>query len=1250
MMMKHLLFLPLTSLFIAAPTLAQNESTCQVPKPNLQVVGNETTIEYLMGGVGWTSGLADYLTARIGHQFDPPVSFAHTSANKYLKTPADEAPALGFDFIFQNAYVVSCVESEVQAVPLVSMVSAKQEFDGELIKATQIGAVLYTLKNRTDIQTLDDIKGRKVGTNQITNLATHLCYGVLLKHGIHHLQDPQQVVYFKNSNSALEALLEGKVDVACGATATLDYFMTDDGTSARSKVKILSPRQTTIVTSDGEEKDFPFAHTSELVPAYQFAAFPHVPTPVQVKIQQEFMDLGDYAAVAPSLIECREARGCFENNTACLEDCFRELPPGSIKNCDTTPQLALDAYEAMNGRMVTFDKPRNNFRVRDIQEMTGFLNKENPAKPECVRMSNIVDAVTCPPGHFARSSLEIQQECNASGLECFDRDCICNPCVKAFEVDFFPVYEDDKEDNRTTASGSGNGCSKFALCGRIHQEHRLSFRAIDNKKRSNATMSGVFLLEDETEEPFSFVKVEHFDGTYDFNVDLVASRMTAGQKTIKIRIDDEEIPESPFRIVVLKRDCVADTGDANQVPDDYGECVCKSGTVDLFNKCTPLAILVPCIVVPVLVIFLLAVWLYVRHHRAKADSVWKVDPSEIHFDDPPQILGRGTFGLVVLAEFRGTRVACKRALPPTKEPRGRSSSLLGSTVDVGSEHRFRSSSVLGSPVDLESGQFVSKSNGSGQFRDSNVSLAGPGKMSKGSGFESTSSATLKSNGVFGRTVKAAKMKDEFVKEMRLLSKLRHPSITTVMGAVLSSGTEPMMIMEYMHFGSLYDLLHNECIELEGEVLLGMLQDVVSGIRFLHSSDPLILHGDLKSHNILVDSKFKAKVADFGLSTRKSALSKDKVRGTPYWMAPELLRRETTNNKETDIYAMGIVIFEVFSRQDPYAGEEYDQVLRQVADKKTSKRPHVPKNCPSEVTNLMKACLREDPSHRPTATELDISFRTLDAANMKTFDEASAQKRKTDSARTDILLEDIFPPHIAQALKEGRKVEPETHEEVTIVFSDIVGYTDMSSSMPATKVSDLLDRLYNAFDSLCERLDIFKVETIGDAYMTVTNLVKPQPDHASLAAKFAIEAMRVASTVPIDVDNPSAGFVQLRMGFHSGPVVTHVVGTRNRRYSLIGDTVNTSSRMESNSKPGRILCSESTHRLLSKDHSDFRVLERGVIAVKGKGEMRTFWVEPRDGTELSERPEQPLRASKVTFKDHTSVTSTLKDHSSSSIDV
>jgi serine/threonine protein kinase len=445
----------------------------------------------------------------------------------------------------------------------------------------------------------------------------------------------------------------------------------------------------------------------------------------------------------------------------------------------------------------------------------------------------------------------------------------------------------------------------------------------------------------------------------------------------------------------------------------------------------------------------------------------------------------------------------------------------------------------------------------------------------------------------------------------LVSSSQHPCITTVMGAVVSNRVDPMLVLEFMEYGSLYDLLRNETMTLNGELILQIGRDIVQGIQFLHASKPPILHGDLKAKNILVDSRFRAKVADFGFSRMKTSKVSNIIRGTPYYMAPEYIRRRSEYTTHCDIYSLAMVIYEIYARKGPFEGEDPRKVLPKICNPRYNKRPSIPEACPPKMVDLMKKCWGANACFRPQAKDMDyllVEMNSQDTEPLKTKDELAREfvKRKPTS------LLDVFPKKVAEALNAGKKVEAETHDLVSIFFSDIVGFTTISQTRDAMKVSNMLDRLYTVFDNLSKQHNVFKVETIGDAWMGVTNLDNDHCEsHARQIAEFAMDAIRAATKIPIDEDDLSIGYLNIRVGLHSGPVVANVVGTLNPRYGLFGDTVNTASRMESNSLPGRVHCSAVTADLLKQQAADIRLELRGMVEIKGKGKMKTFWVGPEN---------------------------------------
>eukprot|EP00002_Diphylleia_rotans_P035447 TRINITY_DN7734_c0_g1_i2.p1 TRINITY_DN7734_c0_g1~~TRINITY_DN7734_c0_g1_i2.p1 ORF type:complete len:791 (+),score=168.71 TRINITY_DN7734_c0_g1_i2:48-2420(+) len=199
-------------------------------------------------------------------------------------------------------------------------------------------------------------------------------------------------------------------------------------------------------------------------------------------------------------------------------------------------------------------------------------------------------------------------------------------------------------------------------------------------------------------------------------------------------------------------------------------------------------------------------------------------------------------------------------------------------------------------------------------------------------------------------------------EMLLHSTLRHPNIITFMGACIYV-PNICICLEYMPRHSLYEVLHSPTADsLSWATMLKMAQDAARGMNFLHSSKPVIIHRDLKSHNLLVDSNWAVKVTDFGSARMKQHFAYTMTCiGTPQWMAPEVIRGEKYTEK-CDIFSFGVVLWELFSREDPHKGMNPIQVATAVAFRDL--RPSIPSNCPPSFSNLFTECWDANPKVRP----------------------------------------------------------------------------------------------------------------------------------------------------------------------------------------------------------------------------------------------------------------------------------------------
>ncbi|XP_077978911.1 uncharacterized protein LOC144434333 [Glandiceps talaboti] len=218
--------------------------------------------------------------------------------------------------------------------------------------------------------------------------------------------------------------------------------------------------------------------------------------------------------------------------------------------------------------------------------------------------------------------------------------------------------------------------------------------------------------------------------------------------------------------------------------------------------------------------------------------------------------------------------------------------------------------------------------------------------------------------------------------------------------------------------------------------------------------------------------------------------------------------------------------------------------------------------------------------------------------------------KKERKRALSLLYRMLPKVVAEQLKKNEQVTAESYRSSTIFFSDIVGFTSICSQSSPLQVVRMLNMLYTCFDGRIDKYDVYKVETIGDAYMVVSGIPKKNDNkHAGEIATLSLDLKYHVSCLTID--HLPGVQMKLRIGIHSGPVVAGVVGTKMPRYCLFGDTVNIAERMETVSEADRIHVSVATYEILM-DLGSYYLSERGITELEGKGSFLTYWLNGKDG--------------------------------------
>ncbi|XP_052214041.1 uncharacterized protein LOC127832559 [Dreissena polymorpha] len=224
----------------------------------------------------------------------------------------------------------------------------------------------------------------------------------------------------------------------------------------------------------------------------------------------------------------------------------------------------------------------------------------------------------------------------------------------------------------------------------------------------------------------------------------------------------------------------------------------------------------------------------------------------------------------------------------------------------------------------------------------------------------------------------------------------------------------------------------------------------------------------------------------------------------------------------------------------------------------------------------------------------------------------------EKKRTDTLLYQMLPKQVADQLKQNKEVNTEEFMNATIMFSDIVGFTQISSRSSPLQIVEMLNTIYSCLDDRIEMYDVYKVETIGDAYLVVSGVPNPNGKrHASEIASLSLDIMEHVNRM--EIPHIPGTYVQLRIGCHSGSVVAGVVGTKMPHYCVFGEAVNVASKMESLGKPCKIHLSETTANILTelggfilRERENFVEKTDHDLMLAFKGKVRTFWLVSKEG--------------------------------------
>ncbi|ELU09493.1 hypothetical protein CAPTEDRAFT_115665, partial [Capitella teleta] len=464
----------------------------------------------------------------------------------------------------------------------------------------------------------------------------------------------------------------------------------------------------------------------------------------------------------------------------------------------------------------------------------------------------------------------------------------------------------------------------------------------------------------------------------------------------------------------------------------------------------------------------------------------------------------------------------------------------------------------------------------------------------------------------------------------------HENLVKFFGACLEP-LEAMSISEYCPKGSLMDILQNDSLNLDWSFKSSFITDLVSGMRYLHNTSQM-KHGNLSSEVCMIDSRWTLKISGFDLDILPS-LRRDSYADLGMailWNAPEVLRNPgdpAVKTKSSDVYSFAIILQEIITRDEayfigtcPYTAGEVIERVREIRPQPF--RPQMDEyggnnqNVDVTLMELMYNGWHENPDSRPTfddAAQVMAKLNNGRKTNLlddmvhlleKYTSELECQVQEhtlrliEEKKRTEELLHSMLPRPVAEKLVSGESVVCELFDNVTIYFSDVVGFSEMCTRSHPIRVISLLNEIYTICDNIIAMHDVYKVETVSDCYLVAGGLFNKGSDHMRKVAQMAVQLL-------MQVGDKHRGILKdndlmIRIGIHAGPCAAGIVGLKMPKYCLFGDTVNVASRMQTTGEGMKIHLSSEAQKQLMR-FTDFQTESRGTLQIKGKGLMETFWL-------------------------------------------